>query len=149
MTTRVVTNEVARKLLVKFIQDQKLPFTCEIVKGKRRSVEQNKLQRLWVNEIAEQLGDQTPEEIRGYCKLALGVPLLRAENELFCEKYDKHVKPLPYEQKLAIMQEPLDMPVTRLFTTEQKTRYLDAIWKHFTERGVILTDPDRDGRAVA
>lgn len=144
MTTRVVQTEADRGLLLKFLGGHPLPFTVSIAKGKRRTVEQNRLQRLWMNEVAEQLGDRTPEEVRAYCKLTLGVPMLRAENEDFCAKYDAVVKPLPYEAKLAIMAEPLDMPVTRLFTTEQHARYLEAIFKHFTEQGIKLTAPDND-----
>lgn len=141
MTTRVVSTEADRTLLIQFIKAQKLPFTADIVRGKRRSVEQNHLQRLWLNEAAEQLGDRTAEELRGECKLILGVPLLRAENTTFREKYDQFVRPLPYEQKIAFMMEPLDFPVTRLMTTEQKTRYLDMMFRRFTEHGVKLTDP--------
>jgi hypothetical protein len=119
----------------------------EITTGRRRSSEQNRLQRLWLNEAAEQLGDVTAEELRGYCKLVFGVPILRAENEAFAERYDAVVKPLNYEQKVALMMEPLDMPITRLMNASQKTRYLDQIAKHFAEQGVVLTDPDR--RAAA
>jgi len=40
--------------------------------------------------------------------------------------------------------EPLDFPVTRIMNTSQKTRYLDRIYKDFTEQGVVLTiPPDR------
>ena len=152
MTTRVVDSEYDRQMLLKLIAAHALPFTIEVVKGRRRSVEQNRLQRLWMNEIAEQKGDCTPEEIRGYCKLTIGVPILRAENELFCLRYDAVVKPLNYEQKLAIMMEPLDMPITRLMTTAQKTKYLDQVHRHFTEQGIVLTDPvspEAGERAVA
>jgi hypothetical protein len=148
MTTRVVETEGDRALLLQFIKSQKLPFTVDVVKGRRRSVEQNHLQRLWLNEAAEQLGDRTAEELRGECKLTLGVPLLRAENTTFCEKYDEFVRPLPYEQKLAFMMEPLDFPVTRLMSTEQKTRYLDMMFRHFTEQGVKLTDPEQKAAAA-
>lgn len=141
MTSRTIVAEYDRKQLLRLIGERALPFTIEIVKGKHRSTEQNRLQRLWMNEAASQLEGQTAEELRGYCKLTMGVPILRAENELFCLKYDAVVKPLPYEQKLAIMMEPLDLPVTRLMTTEQKTRYLDAVYRHFTEQGVRLTEP--------
>lgn len=141
MTTRIVRTEQDRALLVQFVKAQKLPFTANVTKGKNRSVEQNRLQRLWLNEAAEQLGDRTAEDIRGYCKLTLGVPMLRAENEDFAEKYDAIVKPLPYEQKLAIMMEPLDLPVTRIMTSEQKGRYLDAMCQHFLEQGLVLSDP--------
>ena len=109
--------------------------------GTKRSLRQNKLQRLWMNEISQQLGDQTPEEVRGYCKLTIGVPILRAENERFRERYDKIVRPLPYEQKMALMMEPLDFPITRLMTTKQATAYLDGVHRHFSEKGVVLTDP--------
>lgn len=139
---RVVENEHDRTMLFRLLRERPMPFTVEVVKGRRRSVEQNRLQRLWMNEVAAQMQDRTPEEVRGYCKLRFGVPILRAENELFCAKYDAIVKPLPYDQKLAIMMEPLDMPVTRLMTTAQNTRYLDAIYQHFTEQGLILTMPD-------
>lgn len=141
MTTRVIKSEYSRDLLIRLLKEQKLPFTVDITKGKRRSVEQNRLQRLLLNEIAEQLGDQTPEEVRGYCKLTLGVPILRAENEDFREKYDRIVKPLPYKTKLELMMEPIDFPVTRLMKTDQKTRYLDGIYRHFCEKGVVLTVP--------
>lgn len=109
--------------------------------GSTRTLRQNKLQRLWLKEIAQQLGDQTPEEVRGYCKLTIGVPILRNENEAFRERYDEIVKPLPYEQKLALMMEPLDFPVTRLMNTKQATAYLDGIHRHFSEKGIVLTDP--------
>lgn len=141
MTTRVIIAEWDRQLLIRLLEAQKLPFTIDITRGKRRSVQQNRLQRLWLNEISEQLGDRTPEEVRGYCKLTMGVPIMRAENEAFREKYDAHVKPLPYEQKLALMMEPLDLPVTRIMSTDQKRRYLDAVHQHFAEQGLVLTDP--------
>ncbi len=142
MTTRVIDSEYDRDMLVKFITGHTLPFTIEVVKGRRRSVEQNRLQRLWLNEISEQLGDQTQEEVRGYCKLTIGVPILRAENETFRIKYDAVVRPLPYPMKLAIMMEPLDMPITRIMTTNQKTRYLDGVYRHFAEQGLRLTEPE-------
>ena len=143
MTTRVIVTETDRKTLLSLLRTWRLPFTIDIVKGRRRSVEQNRLQRLLMSEITEQLGDRTAEEVRGECKLTFGVPILRAENTWFCERYDAVVRPLPYEQKLALMMEPLDMPVTRLMTTEQKTRYLDAIYRHFAGLGLVLTVPDQ------
>lgn len=141
MTTRFLETEADRQLLLRFIEGQPLPLTVSLSKGGRRSLKQNKLQRLWLNEISEQLGDQTPEEVRGYCKLTLGVPILRAENENFREKYDAIVRPLPYEQKLALMMEPLDFPISRLMNTKQATAYLDGMHRHFSEKGIALTDP--------
>jgi hypothetical protein len=142
MTTRVIQTEGDRALLLLFLKERPLPYTVDITKGIRRSVEQNRLQRLWLNEISEQLGDQRAEQVRGYCKLRFGVPIMRAENETFMEKYDRIIKPMPYETKLELMMEPMDFPVSRLMTTEQKGRYLDAIWDHYTAVGVRLTDPE-------
>lgn len=142
MTTRFLETEQDRKMLVRFIEGQPLPLTVSLSKGGKRSLKQNKLQRLWLNEISEQLGDQTPEEVRGYCKLTLGVPILRAENDAFRERYDAIVRPLPYEQKLALMMEPLDFPISRIMTAKQATAYLDGVHRHFSERGVVLTDPE-------
>ena len=142
MVSRIVKTEEQRKLLIRFVETQPLPFTAEITKGRRRSVKQNRLQRMWVSEIADQLGDRTVEEIRGDAKLRFGVPILRAENEAFCEKYDRLIKPLPYETKLELMMEPIDFPVTRLMSTDQKTRYLDAMCQFYLEQGVALTVPE-------
>jgi hypothetical protein len=141
MTTRFLETDHDRRMLLRFLEDQPLPLTVSLTKGGKRSVQQNKLQRLWLNEIAEQLGDQSAEEVRGYCKLTIGVPILRAENDAFRERYDAIVRPLPYEQKLALMMEPLDFPITRLMTTKQATAYLDGVHRHFSEKGIVLTDP--------
>lgn len=142
--TWIIKSEGDRALIRDAIAKRKLPFTVNIAQGKGRTHEQNKLQRLWVKEAAEQLGDETAEEKRAYCKLHFGVPILRAENEEFCEKYDRLIRPLPYEVKLEYMAAPLDFPVTRLMTTKQKKQYLDAVYQHFRSLGVVLTEPNPD-----
>jgi len=139
---RYVECEADKQVLVRFIQNQPVPFLVSLTKGCKRTLEQNRLQRLWCHEVAEQLGDRTSEEVRGYCKLHFGIPILREENSVFRAQYDRVVKPLNYEQKLAIMMEPLDLPVTRCMTVKQKTKYLDAVYKHWVECGVVLTTPE-------
>ena len=149
MSTRVIKSQTDLDLLHKVLDMQKRPFTVNISKGAHRSTEQNRLQRLWVGEIAEQLSAfDTPEDVRAYCKAYFGVPILLAENEHFREHYEKHVKPLDYEQKLALMREPLDLPITRLMTVDQKSRYLNEMHRYFSEKGVQLTDPESVGRAA-
>lgn len=141
MTTRFIESDRDRSLIHRFIDTQELPFTLSVSKGGKRSVKQNRLQMLWLNEIAGQLEGQSVEDLRAYCKLTIGVPILRAEDETFREKYDAVVRPLPYEKKIALMKEPLDFPVTRLMTTRQATTYLEGIHRHFSEQGIALTDP--------
>jgi hypothetical protein len=144
MTTinRTIETEQDRTMAARLIEARAVPFTFTLTDGKHRTTAQNKLQRLWMNEIAEQKGDMKPEEVRAYCKLTIGVPILRAQNEAFRIRYDEVVKPLPYEQKIAFMSEPLDLPITRIMTTRQKTEYLDGIIRHFAEQGIVLTMPD-------
>jgi hypothetical protein len=138
---RVIKTELDRTTFMRLAEARPLPFTITLTDGAHRTTDQNRLQRKWMLEIAEQLGDMTPEEVRGYCKLTIGVPILRAEHETFRERYDAIVRPLPYEKKLALMMEPLDFPVTRLMTTKQATAYLDGVHRHFSEKGIVLTDP--------
>ena len=142
MSQRVIRTEADKATLIKFIEGHDMPCTVSVTKGAKRSTEQNRLQRLWINEIAEQLGDQTPEQVRAYCKLTIGVPILREENDDFREQYDRVFKPLQYELKIELMMEPFDFPVTRLMKTKQKKRYLDNMGQHFAEKGFSLTNPD-------
>lgn len=71
-----------------------------------------------------------------YCKLHFGVGILRAEDEQFREAYDKSIKPLPYETKLAVMAY---WPVTSIMDRGQIARYIDAIRADFEPRGVDLS----------
>lgn len=148
MTTHVIKDSTDYAALLVNLERQSLPFTVDIRKGKHRSVRQNKLQRKWLQEIHAQLDGafDTPEDVRGYCKLHFGVPIMR-EDSAFRDGYDRIIKPLSYESKIEIMKEPLDFSVTRLMTTDQHARYLDAMYKHWTEQGIQLTHPDDLGRS--
>lgn len=140
MTTYAIRNDQDRELARRALMNRKMPFTVTFTKGAPRSVDQNRLQRKWLLEAQEQ-GDQTAEEYRGYCKLHFGVPILRAENEEFREVYDRLVRPREYHEKLELMMVPMDLPVTRIMTTKQKTRYLDMMHNFFIEQGFLLTEP--------
>ncbi|MEQ5768127.1 hypothetical protein NFH98_11025 [Halomonas sp. H33-56] len=110
----------------------------------KRSLDQNRLQRLWCREAGEQ-GDMTAEEYRGQMKLHHGVPIMRRDSEEFAEKYDRLIKWRPYEEKLEFMQSPFDFPVTRGMNKQQKTEYLNAVYVDLTGRGFRLTDPGLKG----
>ncbi|NYR09589.1 hypothetical protein [Psychrobacter sp. BI730] len=145
---RWIKNEDDLKALKLLIGNMQGPFTLTIEKGirEKRSSDQNRLQRLWINEAAEQdtIG-MTAEEYRAYCKLHFGVPMLRNENDTFAELYDEKVRdrvpPFSYEQKLEFMAVPWDMHVTRLMTVKQHDKYLNMMHDHFTNLGMILTIP--------
>ena len=139
---RSIQSDYDRDMAAKLVSNRPYPFTLTITDGKHRSTAQNRLQHMWMKEISEQKGDITPSEARAYCKLTIGVPILREQNEAFRLRYDEILKPLSYEQKLAIMSEPLNLPVTSLMSTKQLTEYLEGIIRHFGQQGIILTMPD-------
>lgn len=139
---RPVRNDMDAASLIALIQHRAKPFTATLRDGLPRTDNQNHLQRLWCEEVSEQLGDRTAEEVRGETKLRCGVPILRRDDDAFCAKYDRLIKPHSYEEKLEMMMEPIDFPITRLLTTKQKTEYLDAMFRHWTKQGVVLTMPE-------
>ncbi len=141
MATHIVRSAEDMERGARLVGNRKPPLTITVTSGASRSVEQNKRERLWCMEAAEQLGDRTAEEIRGFCKLHYGVPIMREGHDDFRETYDRLIKPLPYETKLAFMMEPLDFPITRLMTVGEKSQYLDAMHKGLSELGVKLTEP--------
>ena len=142
MTTRTLETKSDVALAITLLESAKLPCTFSLTKGKKRSLEQNRLQHLWHREAAEQLADETAEEKRAYCKLHFGVPILRNESEEYREAYDKVIRPLSYEDKLKLMAIPLDFPCSRLMTMGQKKRYLDDVYAHYKGLGVLLTEPE-------
>jgi hypothetical protein len=142
MTARFVETEHQRRMAIRFIEQQALPFALTIERASHRSTHQNRLQRQWMNDIAAQIEGHDAEYWRGFCKLHFAVPIMRQDSEGFRETYDEVIRPLPYEQKIKLMCVPLDLPVTRLMNTKQMTAYLDAVQAHFAEQGVVLTDPE-------
>lgn len=140
--TRSIRTEQEKSALIRWLShSDQLPMLVTINPGQeKRSSQQNRLQWQWFNDAAGQ-GDQTATEYRAYCKLHFGVPILREENGDFREQYDRVIRPLPYNAKIALMLPPIELPVTSLMSVKQQTRYLDAIWQHFTSLGIQLTDP--------
>lgn len=108
-----------------------------------RTHKQNRMQFQWYLD-AEKQGDQTAQEYRAYAKLHHGVPILRSEDEGFRAIYDQLIRPLEYEDKLKLMMEPIDFPVTSRMTVKQKGKYLDEVRKDFESQGFVLTEPEEE-----
>lgn len=117
------------------------PLTVTITKGNPRRSQQNRLAQRWFTDISTQKGDETHEEVRSYCKLHFGVPILRAENEAFRQSYDGIMKHLPYDEKLEAIRA-FDLPVTRLMTVKQMTAFMDEMQRYWLSNGYRLTDPE-------
>lgn len=106
-------------------------------KGKKRSLDQNALSFALYRDIAERKEDETPQDIRRYCKLHHGIPILRSEDQRFCEIYDKSIKDnLSYEEKLEAMDW---FPVTSLMNKKQFSRYVEVITDDYARQGIHVT----------
>lgn len=113
--------------------------------SKPRSLSQNALAAVWYEQIARELGD-TPEGAKAECKLRFGVPILRAQDEVFREMYDCAIKnTMTYEQKLKVMS---FLPVTSLMSTDQLSAYLQDVQRSYIGR-VELLFPDEWAEAAA
>ncbi len=141
MPTKIIREPIHVEALANMLRGRKLPITVTWTQGAPRSTAQNRLAQRWFTDIATQLGDQTHEDVRAECKLHFGVPILRAENEAFRLSYDRVIKALPYEEKLAAIKA-FDLPVTRLMTVKQMTAFMDEMQRHWSGQGVRLTDPE-------
>jgi hypothetical protein len=123
-----VKSEATLAIAEKALQDsfkEHLYVEMQLVSGKPRSVKQNNLIYKLYAQAARLAEGETPLTIRRYCKLTLGVPLLRSEDEAYRKVWDSYIKPcLTYEQKLGLMD---FFPVSSHMSTAQETRYIDSI----------------------
>lgn len=142
MTTRIIETPYQHEMAVKFVAGLKPPFTLSTATGKHRTDGQNRLSHQWYKDAAGQQEGIRASDVRAYCKLTIGVPILREENDAYREAYDRRVRPLSYEEKIALMGEPFDLAVTRVMNTKQLNRYLDTMQRHYAEQGIILTTPE-------
>ena len=116
-------------------------FMIERLK-KDRTKQQNKLMWVWCEQASNVLGG-TKEDQQAWAKLTIGVPILRGEDENFREKYDRIIRPLPYDEKIEIMRD-FDFPVTSLMKAAQMIRFMDTLHLRFTEQGIRLVEPEPD-----
>ena len=109
----------------------------KIATGKR-SVSSNALSHQWYKDASIQTQD-TIIDVRSFCKLHYGVPIMRADSEDFREVYDRSIRDaLTYGQKLLAME---ILNVTSLMSRDQMNRYLNTMQQEYSNRGVILETP--------
>lgn len=124
----------SREKAIEAIKSAQDGFVVEI-KPPRRNRGQNDLSHALYEDIARALPEDDALGWKCYTKLHHGVPLLRAEDEEFRETYDKAIKGLTYEQKLAVMK---ILPVTSLMNKKQISKYIEAVKADFIPRGVVF-----------
>ncbi len=141
MTSRVLKTDLDRQQYINTLNAQPLPLTVSFVRGAKRSNPQNKTIHMWYAEIAHQLGDTPPQEVRAMCKLTLGVPILRRDDAAYALIYDAKFRHMEYETKIRLFIA-LEPAVTSKMTTKQCAEYMDAMQRHFLPMGIRLTDPE-------
>jgi hypothetical protein len=141
MTTRILRSWADIPKLAAFLELLKFPCVVTVTVGDSRREAQNRLAQRWFADVARQLGDVTHAEVRADCKVTFGVPILCAENDAFRESWSRTFGALDYAAQRDAVRV-LDVPVTRLMTVKQMTAFMDAVHRHYTPRGVRLTDPE-------
>lgn len=134
--------EAAGKLQGMF-RDHKY-LVVSIRPGRDRSLDQNKLWRAMYKRISEATGN-TIEQANAECKLMIGVPILRRDDERFARGWERYFANENYETQLFLMGAnplfgPDGFPVTRLFGTKQGCEYTDAIADIYSQQGVFFDD---------
>jgi len=135
----IVNSDVLLELAITLLREEyalNKYIVVEYSVGKQRSIPQNSLIYALYAEIARQQEGEDTQTIMRYCKLTLGVPILRAVDEQFRAFYDKSVRmTLSYEEKLEAMD---FIPVTSLMKTKQGTKYIDSVIEHYAANGVHI-----------
>ena len=109
------------------------------VKGKRRTLDQNAMIYALYQQIAEQKGDETIQEIRCECKAYCGVPILLAEDDAFSAMYRKSI--MPHLNKLEKLKAMEILPVTSRMSKKQAMRYIDDVIRRYSQAGYSLVHP--------
>lgn len=136
-----MNNNEDRDRLFKMLSeiDLEYPVDVQIKKAKKdRTLQQNRMMWQWWRDAEEQ-GDMKSWEYRAHCKLHFGVRILQRDSPEYREKYQRIIRPMAYEQKLELMVEPFDFPVTSAMTVKQHSEFLDKTAQHLRELGINLT----------
>src|SRR5262245_18041011 len=142
MIDRLIEDERGRDRLLAFISRRALPFRATVVDGRPRSTDQNRLQWQWASEAASQLEDTTARELQLEWKARFGAPLLAEEDGKFADLWALMERKLSYSERVQWME---FMDISRLLSVKGFARFLDEIFRTYTQEGIELTDPE-EGR---
>ena len=142
MSSRVINSQQSLKSAIDDLStlfERHKYLKVSIRTGKDRSLSQNAIAHAWYQQVANELKEDDALDVKCYCKLHHGVPILRAEDAEFREMYDSTIKGMHYEQKLKVMKY---LPVTSLMTVTQLSKYLEQVQEDFLRQGVKLEFPE-------
>ena len=148
-TFKVIINSPTRLMeactrLTSAYKDHKY-LVVSVRPGKDRSAEQNRLWQGMYKRVSNTLEQGGPKEVWAYCKLMLGVPILRRDDERFAAGWERYFADKPFSEQLFLMGAnplfgPDGFPVTRLFGTKQGAEYTEAIADYYAPKGVFFGD---------
>jgi hypothetical protein len=111
--------------------------------SKKRSLPMNAQQHLWYGQIAKAKGDQTPLDIKNFCKDTFGIPILLNSAE-YADKiefllhkldYYKH----SYDNRMKLIQ---CLSITSEFTTSESKEYCDNMIFYWNDLGYPIRYKD-------
>ena len=112
--------------------------------GEDRGISANNQQHLWYGQIAKYRDDQTPLDVKNFCKDALGLPLILssekhgAKMEFLLDKLDYYQH--SYESKMKLIQ---CLEVTSLFKKSESKMYMDNMIQYFNDNGIPIKFKDK------
>jgi len=156
MTEKISVNSQAKlseaiTMLTRLFRDKKF-VVVSMRPGKDRTLDQNALWFAMYERIAKSTEMGDIEDVRRYCKLHLGVSIMRAGCAEFRTGWAESFIHLDYNVKLRLMGPcamfgPDGFPVTRLFDRAQGCQYTDRIVEEFSRKGVFFGDLLREEAA--
>lgn len=105
------------------------------VNKRDRSLSQNAISHIWYGDVSKILKEYDPGQVKCLCKLNLGVPILRAEDEEFNRACELCLDHLTYEEKIEAME---ILPVTSRMNTDQMSRYLEGMQRNYEGRVFLI-----------
>lgn len=117
------------------------PFTVSVSPGEKkpRGLSQNGLFHAWMGEIAKATHDE-PGSVKADCHIRWGIPIFRVEDD----EYGEFIEAALGGKTRAKVKEMIEagyVPCTSLMTKGTLSRYMDAVWRHYSPH-VSLTDPE-------
>ena len=140
MTWYITDSEGLGKAL-SFVACAEQPFVLTFAKDRDRTSAQNRLLHKWFAEIAKQKGDETAADVKAFCNLTYGRPILDRDDEEWRAAFGYIFDQLNHAAKIKAIRV-LDIPFTRKMRVEQLSEYMDQMGKDYREAGFRLTDPE-------
>lgn len=131
----------AYNTLAEMFEEKKYLEINIIEQGKSRTLKLNNVSHRWYSEVEQKEKEYTAGQIKRFCKYYFGLPILRGADEYYNEKCVTFIDPLPYEQRIEIMEL---WPVTRLMTNKQMLLFLEHIQQHYSGRVNLQFNGDEE-----